>query len=199
MCLVSGLHVILAEIAGCLAKEAYMKELKQSLQDATQGEFNYPDLRGIREMGDISQQEQVSQLMQTTGVEAYLPLYRISRMVPSRSPTPPQIRATPYRSNPPTHVPQNYGPERTPLHSPDPCRSGATVGETEPSRISNMPPIPAYAEVDPALFTAHRGRRQAAPMTWFTVRGHLVALLLDEELHECYLLKWNTQSKMQRT
>ena len=81
--------------------------------------------------------------------------------------------------------------------APIPMRVEGTVGEPEPSPSTLVPPPD---DLDTALLiaTAHRGRSLAMNNTLYTVRGHSVALLLDVDLSGCYLLKWQTQSKMQR-
>lgn len=87
-------------------------------------------------------------------------------MVLSMPPIPPPVRATLYGTTLSTQVPSTYGPDRTPLHRPNLSRTVGTVGEPELSPMSKVPPTPKDVEVDPALFTAHRGRSHTARKTF---------------------------------
>lgn len=136
--------------------------------------------------------------MQMPGIEEETPLCHPSTLAPSRPPPLSQPTATSHEIPSTTGVPSTCGAASTPLRRSDPTRVERAVGEPEPSPNYTPPPIPEGP--DPARFTAtaHKGRRQALRTTLYTIRGHSVALLLDEEFSECYLLTWKTQRKTRR-
>lgn len=65
--LVTGLHPRPSDIEECLARPAYLKEVKELLREASQGASSYMDLRGDRMAGELSQQELVLRWMHITG------------------------------------------------------------------------------------------------------------------------------------
>lgn len=169
--LVSGLHRIPAEQEYCLAQEAYNKLIKHSLQGSPQDTFDYLDLRGDSNAGQVSLQGQVFEHIQMPGIEEDTPLYHPSTMLQPRPPPLSQSTTT-YHGVPSTAgVPRTYGPTRPPLRRADPSRVARTVGEPEPS--PNHTPPPMHDDPDPALFftaTAHKGRRHALHTTMYTIR-----------------------------
>lgn len=76
-------------------------------------------------------------------------------------------------------------------------REEGTVGEPAPSLSTLVSPPD---DIDPIrlIAIAQNGQRQTMDNAMYIVRGHSVALRLDEDMCDCYLLKWKTQRKMLR-
>ena len=189
--LVSGTHMRHAEIAECLTQEAFLKEMNQAFQNATGTTFEYADVRRDQRTPDEvvrerSTQQPTAGLFERLGAhgeEIQTEIHQRTSIVPGserseRIRSPDHRERTPYRSQP--------AEEPTPLNA----------GRTQSTPAVGSRAIPEHDTLPVQEESPKKTKKKNQKV--FTMRGHDHVLVIDDEINECFFLKWKTFNKLQR-